>query len=229
MSLDEYEEKNFGRGNELIREKYLQILRDNTPKLEEEIIMKKTVETVSGGKRVGAGRKKREVTEEMIADLKKLNMEQYCEKHNCGEVYFLTLYYKNVAFQEEKIIEKTVEVDMFEGLLMDTHILYEKGYATWIKHITEQQQKTDWMQQDILHSIQKQEHTDEQIIEMYKQMKEIRVINAKYDDSHNFGHFNRAKIQDLLELQKTIKTSRELLRKRKYNVRILTDTFGTSF
>lgn len=170
------------------------------------------------------GRKARVITEEMIEDLTKLNMEQYCEKHKVGEMYFLNLYYKNVGKPKE--IEKEVEIDIFNGVLVDTEIMYEKGFGNWQKHIQEKQQHWDWVCSDILHRIECKKSNQAEKIVLYDMLEEARLKRRKYTDSWDFGNANRHKIIDLLELRKLINGRRQFLKERKYKVRVLVEAFG---
>lgn len=170
------------------------------------------------------GRKARTITTEMIEDLTKLNMEQYCEKHKVGEMYFLHLYYKNVGAPIE--IEKKVEVDIFNGTLVDVEIMYEKGYGAWQRHIQEKQQHTDWMCSDILHRIECQVATQAEKITLYDMLREARLERRKYQDAWDFGNANRHKIIDFLELRKLINSRRQFIKERKYKVRVLAEEFG---
>lgn len=171
-----------------------------------------------------AGRKKREVTTEMIEDLTKLKIEEYCEKHKVGEMYFLNLYYKNVGKPKE--IEKEVEVDIFKGVLVDTEIMYEKGFATWQKHIQEKHQKSEWACSDILHRIECKDATQAEKLALYDMLKDARLERRKYQDCWEFSNQNKHKIIDLLELKKLVNSRRKLMNERKYNVRVLVQEFG---
>lgn len=170
------------------------------------------------------GRRARIVTEEMIEDLTKLNIEQYCEKHNVGEMYFLNLYYKNVGKPTE--VEKEIEVDIFNGILVDTEIMYEKGFAVWQKHIQDKQQKADWICSDILHRIECKESTQAEKIVLYDMLKEARIERRKYVDCWDFSNQNKHKIIDFLELKKLINSRIKLIKERRYSVRVLTQEFG---
>lgn len=176
------------------------------------------------------GRKKRVVTEQMIADIFTMSKEDYCEKHKVGEMFFLNLYYKNVGAKAEKEEENSVDdvamLDIFEGVLVDTHILYEKGLPDYMKHISKQQSYTDSIQVDILHNIQLKQHSQVEKIVLFDMLKNIREKNAKYDDSFKFANDNRHKIVDFLNLRKAIEERRTFMKERVFTVRVLTKEFG---
>ncbi|MGL5803183.1 MAG: hypothetical protein ACRCX7_11415 [Cetobacterium sp.] len=241
-TLDEYLEEHLSIKNDLIRNKYIAELKGNSErklrKTREELIMaiKAIIEnkaTTSGGKRTGAGRKKREITEEMISDLTVLAMEAYCEKYKCGEMFFLNLYYKNVGMKKEEVviekfttIEKEVEVDIFGGLLTDTDILYGRGYIEWAG-LT--QKKCDGMEeqmQDVMHAIQLKDVTQPEKIALFDMLRDIRIERAKYKDSIMFAMDNSDKIISLLELKKTVRDKKRALADRRYRVKSLVKEFG---
>lgn len=169
------------------------------------------------------GRKKREITVEMIADLSKMNKEDYIEKHSVGEMMFLNLYYKYVSSVKQ---EEPEILDIFDGVLADTHILYEQGAAAWFKHIQESQSKADLICSDILHKIQMNEHSNAEKIVLFDMLKEIRIERCKFMDSASFYDANRHKIIDFIELIKLKNSRIKFLQERRYKVRVLTKEFG---
>lgn len=168
------------------------------------------------------GRQKRVITPEMMADVKVLSKEDYCEKHSCGEMFFLNMYYKVVSPKEPE----PEKIDIFAGVLEDTDILYARGSAGWFKHIQDRQSNADFACQDILHKIQKDDHTQPEKIALFDLLKEWRITRAKYNDSVEFYNQNRHKIIDLIELTKTVSARKKFLQDRVYKVRTLAKEFG---
>jgi hypothetical protein len=172
-------------------------------------------------RKTGSGRKKREVTDEMIQDLHVIPMEEYMAKHSVGEVYFLNLYYSNVKTKE-------AHDDMFEGLICDTDILYDSGVKSWLKHIGERQKKTDLSILDILHYIEIKECNQAKKIALFDMLAELRKQRRIEKDSYEFFNDNKQRIIDYLELKRVASARRERLENKTYCTRVLVDELGTS-
>ena len=168
------------------------------------------------------GRKARVVTTEMVADIKVLSKEQYIEKHNVGEMFYLNMYYKCVSPKDEQ----PKFFDIFEGILADTGILYEKGAADWLKHVSSMQSECDQAIQDILHRIQLENHTNAEKIKMFDLLKDWRIKRVLYTDSIDFFNTNKHKVIDFLSLMNGIYLRKKFIKGRVYRVRKLASEFG---
>lgn len=225
-----FEEQYISKENQLLNIIYLELLRKHTPKLEEELQM--TIKaTVTGGKRTGAGRKKREVTAEMLADLKVLPIDVYCEKHKCSESFFLNLYYKNVSTEVvEKIVtevvEKEVESDIFRGLLIETDVLFKYGMNKYESMLFDKHSNLDLRMSDILHKIELHELNSAEKITLIDMIAEVRSEKRLVVDSIAFVKDNKHKIIDMLELKKAVDARVKQNSDRVYGVRVMKKEFG---
>lgn len=161
------------------------------------------------------GRKKRAISEEMIADLHTLNPLEYMEKHVCSEKYYVGLL---VKYPREK-------KSMFDGVVMFPEILEEKGLQAWKEVINEEHSKIDMALSDCMHYLELSENlSDEAYIELSLKTKDVLLQRRIIKDSVYFGDKYGASIGAHCALKEIIKN--ETTKDRTYKVRVLKEIFG---
>ncbi|MGL5715387.1 MAG: hypothetical protein ACRCX2_20380, partial [Paraclostridium sp.] len=115
----------------------------------------------------------------------------------------------------------------FDGLLVDTHIMFAHGYDVWMKHVRTNYEAQEAMMQDVLHQIQLKDHTQAEKIALFDMLKEIRLTRSIYDDSLFFAEENKLGIVGLLEFKKIVAHRAKWVKeKRGYKTRVMKKEFG---
>ncbi len=170
--------------------------------------------------RQSRGRKKREVTEEMVKDILLISREEYCEKHNCSEAYFNELYFHNVkpnSKDRETVVGRVI---------IDKNLLIEQGYDAYYSFLCDKHSKLDMSLSDIYHALQLKKLSPGEKIILADMIGEIRRERELYTSATNFAFQNKMLLKEYVNLMNKINAETKRLDSRKYNTRMLVDLLG---
>lgn len=168
---------------------------------------------------MGRGRKAREVTNEMIVDLNTVSKEDFCTKHECGELFFLKAYYSNVKVTEKK-------TDAIEDFLPAMNILLDRGTINYLKYLQDRNSYYDKAICDIHHKIELDKCTPAERMIIHDILGEMLAARREYKDAYAFAHTNIAKLTTYFNLIKEVEKSKKNRTNRVYSTRVLIEEFG---